>query len=122
MRVVTVMLISFVLVSASPHSLGAAGGPPELSHNPFSRPPSEVIRTERSVIGRDDGEGVTLNLQATMIGNGSKLANVAGRILKPGDEIEGYLLVAVYEEYAVFRRDSETITVYVRPHLAEDDE
>jgi hypothetical protein len=102
--------------------LSAAGGPPELRHNPFSRPPSEVTRNERSAIERDDGDGITLDLQATMISNVSKLANVAGRILKPGDEIEGYLLVAIYEEYAVFRRDSQTITVYVKPHLAEDDE
>jgi hypothetical protein len=122
MKTVTAMLVPLVLISAWPHSLSAAGGPPELSHNPFSRPPSEFIRNERSVIERDDGEGVTLDLQATMIGNVSKLANVAGRILKPGDEIEGYLLVAIYEEYAVFRRDGETITVYVRPHPAEDDE
>jgi hypothetical protein len=122
MRLVTAILASLVLLSAWPHLLSAAGGPPELSHNPFSRPPSEVTRNERSAIERDDGDGITLDLQATMISNVSKLANVAGRILKPGDEIEGYLLVAIYEEYAVFRRDSQTITVYVKPHLAEDDE
>jgi hypothetical protein len=74
------------------------------------------------VIERDDGDGATLDLQATMVGNASRLANVAGRILKPGDEIQGYLLVAVQEEYAVFKRDSKTITVYVKPHLAEDNE
>jgi hypothetical protein len=122
MKFATTILASLVLLSAWPLSLYAAGGPPELSHNPFSRPPSEVIRNEHSVIGRDDGDGVTLDLQATMIGNVSKLANVAGRILKPGEEIEGYRLVAVHERYAVFRRDSKMITVYVKPHLAEDDE
>ncbi|MGI9248493.1 MAG: hypothetical protein ACR2QI_05730 [Woeseiaceae bacterium] len=122
MKIVTAILVSLVLLSAWSHSLGTAGGPPRLSHNPFSRPSSEVTRDIPSPIERDDGDGVTLDLQATMVGNMSKLANVAGRILKPGDEIEGYLLVAIYEEYAVFRRDSNTITVYVKPHLAEDDE
>ena len=122
MRIVTAILVPLVLMSAWPHSLSAAGGPPGLSHNPFSRPSSEVTRDKPSPIERDDGEGVTLDLQATMVGNVSKLANVAGRILKPGDEIEGYLLVAIYEQYAVFRRNGEMITVYVKPHLAEDDE
>ena len=56
-----------------------------------------------------------------MIGSVNKLANVDGRILKRGDEVEGYLLVAIHEQYAVFRRNGEDIEVYVKP-LAEDDE
>ncbi len=122
MRIATAILFCLMLGMPWPPAVAAADEPARLSHNPFSRPPSEVTRNERSDIERDDGNGVTLDLQATMVGNMSKLANVAGRILKPGDEIQGYLLVAVQEEYAVFKRDSKTITVYVKPHLAEDNE
>jgi hypothetical protein len=122
MRLVTAILASLALVSACPLSANAADGPPELSRNPFSRPSSEVIRSVQSVFEPDNGNSETLDLQATMIGSRNRLANVAGRILKPGDEIEGYRLVAVHERYAVFRRDSKMITVYVKPHLAEDDE
>lgn len=122
MRIAIATLILVVLVSAWPPAINAADEPPELLHNPFSRPPSEVTRSERSAIEQDDGNGGNPDLQATMVGTVSKLANVAGRILKPGDEIEGYLLIAVHEEYAVFRRNSETITVYVNPHLVEEDE
>lgn len=122
MRIATTILVCLVLWAPWPATAAAADGPPRLSHNPFSRPPSEVIRDDRGAIEWDDGNGVTLDLKATMIGNVSKLANVAGRILKPGDEIQGYLLVAVQEEFAVFKRDSKTITVYVKPHLAENNE
>ena len=122
MRFVTAILTSLALVSACPPPAIAADGPPELSRNPFTRPSSDVIRNVQSVFEPDNGNGETLDLQATMIGSRNRLANVAGRILKPGDEIEGYRLVAVHERYAVFRRDSKMITVYVKPHLAEDDE
>ena len=56
-----------------------------------------------------------------MIGSTNKLANVGGRILKRGDEVQGYVLVAIHEQYAVFRKNGENVTVYVKP-LAEDDE
>ena len=111
-----------MLVTAGSPVFAAGGEPPRLAHNPFSRPPSEVPRVRDSVIERVSDEGITLDLQATMIGGVSKLANVAGRILKPGDDIEGYELIAVYEQYAVFRRNNEMMTVFVKPHLAEDDE
>ena len=122
MRVATCLVIGVALLVALLPVAHATDEPPVLQHNPFSRPSSEVTRIERGPVDRDDGTDVALDLQATMIGNVNKLANVAGRILEPGDEIQGYVLVAVHEEYAVFKRDRRTITVYVRPHLAEDNE
>ncbi len=122
MTVAAYRAIGLAVLSALLPIAHAADEPPALAHNPFSRPPSEVIRSERGPIERGDDTGVALELQATMVGKVSELANVAGRILKPGDEIQGYVLVAVHEEYAVFKRDSRTITVYVRPNLAEDNE
>lgn len=122
MRYVTTALVCLMLSSAWSPLLAATDEPPALARNPFSRPPSEVPRVRDSVVERISGEGITLDLQATMISDMSRLANVAGRILRPGDEIEGYELIAVYEQYAVFRRNNEMMTVYVKPHLAEDDE
>lgn len=116
------MLVCLTLAAAWLPLIASADDPPTLAHNPFSRPPSEVIRVRDSVIERDDGDGQTIDLRATMIGGVSKLANVAGRILKPGDEIEDYKLIAVYERYAVFRRNNKMMTVYVRPNQAEDNE
>ncbi len=111
------------MLSASwPLTVAAADAPPMLAHNPFSRPSSDVIPENRTLIESDDRTGPTLALHATMVGAASRLANVAGRILKPGDEVDGYRLVAVYEEYAVFKKDERSITVYVKPNLAETDE
>jgi hypothetical protein len=122
MRIVAAVTASFVLIAACPGLVSAADEPPALSHNPFSRPLSEVPRVERSAIESNDGSGPTIELKATMIGRANRLANVAGRILKPGDEIEGYELIEVQEEYAVFRTDGKLITVYVKPQPAEEDE
>lgn len=122
MKALTTVLAFSIMAAASPQSVCAADQPPELTHNPFSRPPSNVSRDDRVVISNDHGTQPSLALQATMVGETSRLADVAGRILKPGDEVEGYLLVAIHEEYAVFDKGGKSITVYVKPQQAEDDE
>ena len=121
MKVVATVLTIFLLLPASWSLADAADSPPMLAHNPFSRPPSEAIRDVRPVLESEGRMGSALELQATMIGSVNKLANVGGRILKLGDEVQGYVLVAIHEQYAVFRRNGEDTTVYVKP-LAEDDE
>ena len=122
MRAVTRALIILMLTTTWPSSLVADDAPPTLSQNPFSRPSSEVVREERGVIENDDGSASALLLQATMVGRVSSLANVAGHILKPGDEYRGYRLIAIHERYAVFERNGETQTVYVKPEQEEEDE
>ena len=121
MRVFVTLLMFLVLLPPSFRIADAAEVPPALSHNPFSRPPSEVIRDIRPDPAGKGRINFVLELQATMIGSVNKLANVGGRILKPGDEVHGYVLVAIHEQYAVFRKNGEDTTVYVKP-LAEDDE
>ena len=100
----------------------AQDGPPALRNNPFSRPPSDVIVDDRVSPRAAETVDTSLELQATMIGTVNKLANVGGRIIKPGDEIQGHTLVEIHERYAVFRRNGQDMTVYVKPDLAENDE
>lgn len=111
-----------ILATAWPALLVAADAPPDLSHNPFSRPSSEVVREEMITVENDDGSPVSLPLQATMIGRVNRLANVGGRILKTGDEYRGYRLTKIQEQYVEFARNGQITTVYVKPLLAEDDE
>lgn len=111
-----------ILATAWPSLLVAADTPPDLLHNPFSRPSSEVIREETMAVESDDDSPASLPLQATMIGQANQLANVGGRILKPGDEYRGYRLAKIREQYVVFEKNGQILTVYVKPHLAEDDE
>ena len=111
-----------ILAVAWPPLLAAADSPPDLSHNPFSRPSSEVIPVARDV--RDDGDNTpeTLPLLATMVGRVNRLANVGGRILKPGDDYQGYRLLAIYEDSATFKRGGQDITIYVKSSDTEDRE
>lgn len=121
MRIATIILAVIALLVADALWADSLEIPPALTHNPFSRPPSEVLRRSPAESGRDVGATLIPDLQATMIGSATRLANVGGRILKRGDEVDGYLLVAIHEQYVVFRRNGEDIDVYVKP-LAEDDE
>ena len=100
---------------------GNAAEPPRLSKNPFARPPSAVTMPERPIV-RDDGSTQEIDLRATMVGSRDKLANVAGKILRPGDEVQGYKLLLVFEDRAVFARAGNRLTIYVKPDLENDDE
>ena len=122
MRIATNTLLTCMTLALWPVLLVAADEPPALSHNPFSRPSSEVVRVDNVVIEADDGSGPNIPLQATMIGNVNRLANVGGRVLRPGDDYQGYRLVEIHEQYAVFEREGRPITVYVKPLLADNEE
>lgn len=100
---------------------GTAAEPPRLANNPFARPPSAVTIPERPIV-RADGSTQEIDLRATMVGSRDKLANVAGRILRPGDEVQGYKLLLVFENRAVFSRAGNRLTIYVKPDLEDDDE
>ncbi len=121
MKLVTSNLLFSLLIAAWPSTLFAADEPPRLSNNPFSRPSSEVVRMDNLVVESDDGSGPNIPLHATMVGNVNRLANVGGRVLKPGDDYQGYQLVDIHEQYAVFEREGRPVTVYVKPLLADDE-
>ena len=112
--------LTMMMLAAVPSLLAAAEEPPELEHNPFSRPPTPVVRDE--VRPESDGRATPRIVSATMVSQNSALANVEGRVMRPGEETRGYLLKRVYEDRAVFERNGNELTVYVKPELEEDDE
>lgn len=117
-------VVKRTLIVATALALTAATNadePPRLTHNPFARPPSEVAIPERPLM-RSDGTLLPLELRATLVGENDKLANVAGKIIRPGDEVNGYTLLQVFENRAVFRNAGKRLTIYVKPDLEEDDE
>ncbi len=99
----------------------SASEPPTLRGNPFARPPS-VVTTPSLSEPRVDGDPTGLELRATLVGLRDRLANVAGKTLRPGDEFQGYTLVQVLEDRAVFARAGKRLTVFVKPELEKDDE
>ena len=108
------VLITALLLGA----IGAAAEPPPLMNNPFSRPPAPLIRET----ARPDDEASTTPLVviATMVSSTATLANIEGQVMRPGEEINGYLLKRVYEDRAVFERNGNELTVYVKPELEEN--
>ncbi len=99
-----------------------ASEPPELRHNPFARPPSEVIAVRSPDTTDNPATDSTLELRATMVGTTGRLANVAGRTLRQGDEVNGFVLEHIHEDHAIFVRNGKRRTVYVKPDQVEDDE
>ena len=77
---------------------------------------------DRGVDSIRDGLDGTIELTATLVGAKYKLANVAGRIIRLGEEVGGYRLIEVHEDHAVFSRAGNRTTVYVKPDLVESDE
>ena len=95
--------------------------PPPLEHNPFSRPPSQIP------MGVDRVEtllrpATELVVTATMVSSGERLAHIDGRVLREGEQIYGYRLIRIHEDKAIFERNGETETVFVKPERDEDDE
>ncbi len=97
----------------------ALAEPPPLRNNPFSRPPAPLI----SDAARPQGDTSTspLIVIATMVSSTGAFANIEGQVLRPGQEVRGYVLKRVYENRAVFERDGNELTVYVKPELEEND-
>lgn len=89
---------------------------PELTVNPFERP--GWLGNAREVAEPARPARVRLELRATLSGNPS-LANVGGRIVTPGEQVEGYTLVSVGEGTAEFRNGETTIMLRVAPEKRE---
>ncbi len=103
------------------HGTAVASEPPPLEHNPFSRPPSQV-RIDDGRVETVLRAATELVVTATMVSSGERLAHVDGRVLREGEEIYGYRLLRIYEDKAIFERNGDTETVFVKPEQDENDE
>lgn len=99
-----------------------AAEPRPLRHNPFDRPLSIVPVRATPAEFADNLADRPLELRATMVGPGTRLADVGGRILEPGDSIGDYELVRVDEDRAVFVRHGKTVTLLVKSRPEDQDE
>ncbi len=114
-------LLAFVLAAV-------LAGAPELSfseeaklqHDPFARPALGSL--QRGSKGGPAGNGKAaaaeprrrLNLQAVMMAGPKSIANVDGMMVRLGDQVYGYRLVAVHERQAVFEKNNKRFTVFIR--------
>ncbi len=115
------MKLRYLLILIAVPAAAAASEPPPLDHNPFSRPPSQVrVGEDRRSI--DLQPPTELVVTATMVSSSERLAHIDGRVLREGEQIYGYRLVRIGEDRAIFERNGETETVFVKPERDDDDE
>jgi len=94
-------------------------GAEQLQHNPF-RPPVDLSGTAGSSGGGAASTVARPTLIGILLGKDEPLVNLGGDIIGVGEEASGYLLVEVGQEYAVFRRGEETITMSLYPGDNDD--
>lgn len=115
-------LLAWCTIGCCVAAQGIAAEPPQIRLNPFARPASIVIVDDRPQSVIDVGSRAAMDLRATMVSEHGSLANIAGKIISPGESVQGYQLVRVHEDRADFEFQGELVTIYVRPPTDENDE
>ena len=96
--------------------------PTPLANNPFDRPTSLAVASPSSADGPQHTIGRLVDLRSTMVGANEKLANVGGKILRPGDVLGDFELLRVFEDRATFNYNGKQITVLVKPPPDDSDD
>jgi hypothetical protein len=82
-----------------------------LQHDPFVRPvlaPQAVSMTAEQEAKRKP------ELRAVMVAGSKSLVNLEGALLRQGEQINGYRLIEVHEESAIFINKHKRITLNLR--------
>ena len=82
-----------------------------LQINPFERPEAEKSAENKPVQEREPPRLEHLRLRATLTAGSESLVNVDGVIVGIGEEFEGYRLVEVRRDQAIFSNGDELITL-----------
>lgn len=106
------MLLLAGLFLVSPAWAGEGGLPLNLSRDPFAHPVLvPVVAPVKVKVDVVDDWKSKIHLQATMLTSKWAIANVNGKLLRPGESVEGYTLVKVMERKALFRKSGKDILV-----------
>lgn len=90
-----------------------------LSRDPF-RPPAEFNDAPARPDALTSRQAFKPEIRGILVAGGQSLVNLGGEIIGPGEETNGYLLLEVGEEHAVFQRGDEVVTLALYPD--KDDE
>jgi hypothetical protein len=87
----------------------AYGG--DLNRDPF-RPPAEFATADNGR-ARPDALAISANpeIRGILYAGNNSLVNLSGKIIALGEEVDGYELLEVSENQAVFLRNGETLTL-----------
>lgn len=102
-------LMGFLLLCACGSTLAAEPSSSAL-RSPFT-PPAQFARTQLSQ--PQAPETPELHLLATMVAKEWSMANVNGTMLMPGETINGYRLLQVLEDEAIFMKNGQRTVVTI---------
>ena len=104
--------LSILLLIGSPCALAQGR---TLQHDPFARPQFGFLPKAKPATAPGVRRVVTmdpkLKLHGVLMAGPDSIANVDGVIVRIGESIHGYRLVAVQDRAAVFEKDSATFTL-----------
>ena len=114
-------VVLLVLAAGTHTSSPMADGPGALQNNPFKRPVFDTTpRSDPDADGfASDSE---LDVRAILVAGRDSLVNVAGTIIRVGQEHEGYRLVSVEERAVVFDKEGERLKVELDQEDESDEE
>ena len=113
-RLLAALALAAALAALAP-AVMAQGRP--LQHDPFARPALGAIPANAAAGAasrRAQGAPAVapkLNLQAVLVAGPHSIANVDGVMVRVGDAIQGYRLVAVHDRSAVFEKNGARFTL-----------
>lgn len=92
----------------------AADKPMKLKKNPFKRPDLFSTGISETSVATTDGPGAELDIRAAMSAGENSSVNIGGNIIRIGEEIQGYRLLAVEEGKVIFSKNNSLVTVVVK--------
>ncbi len=99
-RTLALVCLQLMLLPPAAHALEAV-----LKSNPFERP----VMTGKAEASRNAAVQAALpamTLRSTMAAGPNSLANIGGAILGIGEEINGYMLIAVHPRHVVLEKNA----------------
>jgi hypothetical protein len=81
----------------------------ELRRNPFERPAAREFTTNAAIPNSDLTEGGDPGLRGVLVAGTKSVVDFGGVILQIGESTDGYLLIAVEEGKATFRKNGKVI-------------
>ncbi|MEH6503314.1 MAG: hypothetical protein V7682_05360 [Cycloclasticus sp.] len=107
MRISSAILTTIVLLLNS-----FTAGADNLQRDPFQKPDlSRLVKDERVGSNQESAASWSPFLKGTLRSASGSFANLDGKIIKVGEEFEGFSLVAVSERSATFLKDGEKVVL-----------
>ena len=102
--------------------LSRATEPPiELQRNPFERPAVDEMSSGIATLNEEQTAGHSPSLRAVLVAGSKSVVDFGGVILQIGDSANGYLLLSVEENRAIFsRNDKKVIFLLYERESSED--